>query len=99
MRGRPSARRVVAFEPLEGRLCLDSSVGWDGPGQRAVTLTYYIGQTPSYLSRTTVVGALKTALRAWEAVADIRFIQTNRPNRPNSIDLTFRRLDTASAHQ
>ena len=33
MRQRIAKRRVATFEPMEERLCLDASVGWDGDGR------------------------------------------------------------------
>ena len=93
MRQRIAKRRVATFEPMEERLCLDASVGWDGPGQGAASLTYYIANAPASLTQAAVDAAVKTALDAWAAVADISFTQTSQPNRTKSIDISFRTLD------
>src|SRR5512147_3141893 len=93
MRRRTAKRLAAALEPLEPRLCLASSVGWDGPGRGAASLTYYIGNAPSSLPQAAVNAALKAALNIWSSVADIRFTQTSRPNQPKSIDFTIRPID------
>src|SRR5262245_31048586 len=93
MRPRTVRRRQPLIEPLEGRLCLASSVGWDGPGRGRASLTYYIGDTPSALSRAEVEAAISTALGAWSAVADITFTPTSQPRRVDSLDITFRPID------
>ena len=54
MRQRTAKRRIASLEPMEERLCLASSVGWDGPGQGTASLTYYIGNTPTSLTRAAV---------------------------------------------
>ena len=90
---RNAKRHAPRLEPLEERLCLACSVGWDGPGQGRAALTYYIGGAPSSLTQAAVQAALQTALDAWAAVADITFTQTSQPNRPDSIDFTFGTLD------
>src|SRR3954469_17235658 len=95
MTRRTATRPAVALELLEERLCLASSVGWDGPGRGAAALTYYIANAPSSLSQATVNTAIRTALNAWAAVANVKFTQTSRPNLPNSIDITFRPIDGA----
>ncbi len=93
MRQRTAKRRVATFEPMERRLCLASSVGWDGPGRGVASLTYYIGNAPASLTQAAVDAAVKSALNVWAAVADISFTRTSRPNRANSIDISFRTLD------
>ncbi len=93
MRHRTATRRIASFEPMEERLCLAGSVGWDGPGRGVASLSYFIGGAPGSLSQAAVDVAVKTALDVWAAVADISFAQTSLPNRLNSIDITFRTLD------
>src|SRR5262245_43179153 len=93
MRPRTVRRRQPRLETLEGRLCLASSVGWDGPGQGHASLTYTIGNAPASLGQAAVEMAIETALHAWSAVADLTFTRTSQPNRPDSIDFTFRRID------
>ena len=68
-------RRALGIESLESRLCMATSVGWDGPGRGSAALTYYVGPVPSSmgLSRTAVVTAIDRALDAWSDAADIRF--------------------------
>src|SRR4051794_16757696 len=95
MTRRTAARPAVALEALEERLCLASSVGWDGPGRGAAALTYYIANAPSSLSQAAVNAAIRTALNAWSAVVHVTFTQTSRPNLPDSLDFTFRPLDGA----
>jgi hypothetical protein len=70
-----------------------SSVGWDGPGRGSASLTYYVGDAPSYLGQDQVEAALETALQAWARVVDVTFTQTSRPNQRDSIDFQFVRLD------
>ena len=40
--------RALRLEPLERRLCMSLSVGWDGPGQGSASLTYYIENVPAH---------------------------------------------------
>ena len=95
MNGMGNAKRRLRLEPLEQRLCLAASVGWDGPGQGSAALTYYIPPVPSGmdLNRQEVETGLETALNAWASAADITFTQTSSPNRHNSIDFEFRSID------
>ncbi len=93
MRQRIAKRRVATFEPMEERLCLADSVGWDGRGLGAASLTYYIANTPASLTWAEVDAAVKTAFSVWAAVADISFTPTSQPNRTRSIDISFRTLD------
>jgi hypothetical protein len=88
-------RHAPRLEALEERLCMATSVGWDGAGQGSAALTYYIGGAPSSLSQAAVNAAIRTALNVWSAVANITFTQTTQPNQVRSLDLTFRRLDGA----
>lgn len=81
-----------AIDPLEDRLCLASSVGWDGAGQGSARLTYYIGNTPAYMGAA-AEAAIETALSAWSAVARITFTQISTPNLTDSIDFTFGAID------
>ena len=78
---RTPARLRAGVEGLEKRLCLASSVGWDGPGRGSAALTYYIGSAPASLGGPAVTAAIQTALHAWAAVADITFTQTSQPVR------------------
>lgn len=88
-------RHAPTLEPLEGRLCLAASVGWDGAGRGAAALTYFIGRGPSSLSQAAVESAIKTALGTWSAVAAITFTQTTQPGRRDSLDFSFLRIDGA----
>ncbi len=90
---RNAKRHAPSLQALEERLCMASSVGWDGPGQGGASLTYYIGGAPSSLTAEAVQAALQTALGAWSAVADIRFTPTSQPNRTRSLDFTFGTMD------
>lgn len=42
-------KRALSIEQLETRQCLAASLGWDGVGQGAAALNYYIGAAPSGL--------------------------------------------------
>ncbi len=90
---RNAKQHAPRLDALEERLCMAASVGWDGPGQGGASLTYYIGGAPSSLTQASVQAALRTALGAWAAVADLTFTPTSQPNRPDSIDFTFGTLD------
>ena len=93
MRGRTAKRLVATLEPMEERLCLAGSVGWDGPGQGFASLTYYIDNAPASLSQEAVNAAVRSALDVWAAVAGVSFSQTSQPNRARSIDISFRGID------
>src|SRR3954464_3898983 len=93
MRRSPPTLRIATLESLEERLCLASSVGWDGAGQGAAALTYYIANAPSSLSQAAVNAALTTALNGGSPVAAVTFPRTDQANRPDSIDFSFRPLD------
>jgi hypothetical protein len=86
-------RHASRLEALEERLCMATSVGWDGAGQGSAALTYYISGVPSSLSQAAVNAAIRTALNVWSAVANITFTQTTQPNQARSLDLTFRPID------
>jgi hypothetical protein len=103
-RKRNAKRRAPRLEALEQRLCLTgfvynntgktSSFGWDGEGQEAASLTYYLGGTPpSNLTITEIEDALVTALEIWAAGADITFSRTSLPDQPDSIDFIFGPID------
>ncbi len=89
---RIASRFVASAEPLEERLCMASSVGWDGPGQGSARLSYYIGNVPSSLG-SAAEAAIETALNVWASVADITFTQTTSPGQSDSIDFSFARID------
>ncbi len=95
MKGYGIATRRLCVEPLERRLCLAASVGWDGPGLGSAALTYYVASVPSTmeLSQQEVEAGLETALSAWASVADITFTQTDLAGRHNSIDFEFSSID------
>lgn len=95
MKGYGSANRRICVEPLERRLCLAASVGWDGPGLGSAALTYYVASVPSTmeLSQQEVEAGLEMALSAWASVADITFTRTDLPRRHNSIDFEFSSID------
>ena len=95
MSKRSAARRSVAMtlEALEVRLCLASSVGWDGPGLGSAALTYHIANAPASLSQAAVDAAIQTALNAWASVAAVTFTPTSQPDLDNSIDITFAPID------
>jgi hypothetical protein len=90
---RTNRSRRLHIETMEARLCLAASLGWDGPGQGAAELTYYIGNTPSNVNRGEFEAAVESALDAWSDVADIEFTQTNVPNQRDSLDFSFASLD------
>ena len=73
------------------------SVGWDGAGRGAASLTYYIGEIPASvgLTRDQVETAIETALDAWADVANLTFTPTASAGQARSIDFTFRSLDGA----
>ncbi len=93
MRQRTAKRRAATFELMEERLCLASSVGWDGPGHGGASLTYNIGNAPASLTQAAVDAAVKSALNVWAAVADLSFTKTSQAGRSDSIDITFRTID------
>ncbi len=86
-------RRHLRAEILEARKVLAASVGWDGPGQNEVALTYYIGQAPSGVDQSAFEAAIETALDAWASVANIHFTQTTRQGLSNSLDFTSQSID------
>lgn len=90
-------RRAIGIESLEPRMCLAASAGWDGPGQGAAALSYYIGQVPSNLglSRAAVETTIESALDAWSDAADIKFTRTQLANQPDSLDVSFKSIDGA----
>lgn len=88
-------KRTRVFEPLEPRMCLAASMGWDGPGRGSASLSYYLGNVPASLSRPAVESALQTAMNAWSKVANITFSPTTIPGRNDSIDFSFRPIDGA----
>jgi hypothetical protein len=92
---KPSNRRNLRVESLEQRLCLAASLGWDGPGLGAASLSYYIGDVPASvgLEQAEVETAIKTALGAWEKVADLTFTQTTLARQSDSLDITFTSID------
>jgi hypothetical protein len=90
-------KRTLRLEPLEHRLCMTASVGWDGPGQGEASLSYHIEDVPSGmdLGQAEVEAALESALNTWAEVADITFTETQLPNQRDSIDFEFRWIDGA----
>lgn len=92
---RSQRRSVLAAEGLEARLCLAASLGWDGPGLGSAVLTYYVANAPSSLSQTAVNTAIRTALDAWQSVANVTFVPTTVPHLSRSIDISFRPIDGA----
>ena len=93
MIGKAKRKRKLRLEPLEDRLCMATSVGWDGPGQGSAELTYYVDNAPDSLGQDEVEAALESALNAWAEVADITFTETNLPNQRDSIDFEFVSID------
>lgn len=93
MRRRTPRRCLATLEAMEERICLATSVGWDGPGHGKAALTYYIANAPSSLSTAAVTVALKAAMSVWSKVAAVTFTQTSQPNRTDSIDFSFRPID------
>jgi hypothetical protein len=85
--------RICALEALEHRLCLSTSVGWDGPGQGSASLSYYIGSVPDSLDEPLVETTIEAASDVWSDVADIHFEETTRSGRPDSIDFRFTNID------
>lgn len=92
---KPEKDRKLRMEPLEARLCMAASVGWDGPGLGAASLSYYIGNVPAGvgLGQAEVETAIETALDAWAQVADLTFTQTTLARRSDSLDITFSSID------
>ena len=93
---RNAKRHAPRLEALEERLCMATSVGWDGPGQGSAALTYYIGSAPSSLTQAAVNAALQDG--AQRLVGRRRTSRSRRRRsrtRSGSIDLTFRRIDGA----
>jgi len=90
-------RRRFGIESLEPRMCMAASAGWDGPGQGAAALSYYIGQVPASLglSRTAVETAIASALDAWSDVADIHFTRSQLADQADAIDISFKSIDGA----
>jgi hypothetical protein len=80
---------------LEDRVCLSTSVGWDGPGRGSATLSYYVGSVPGSLGQAAVETAIRTALNAWSAVAQVTFVRTTTPGLARSLDFTFAAIDGA----
>lgn len=88
-------QRQLRMEPLEHRLCMAASVGWDGPGLGAASISYYIGNVPASvgLDQAEVETAIETALDAWAQVADVTFTQTTLARQSDSLDITFTSID------
>jgi hypothetical protein len=86
-------RRLEAPEVLESRLCLASSLGWDGSGRGAAALTYSISGSVASLGAAATQAALQTALNAWSAVARVTFTPTSTPGLSRSIDFSFGNID------
>lgn len=80
------------FEQLEPRRLL-ASVGWDGVGQGAVELNYYLGEAPVQIGQATFESVIEQALEAWSDVADITFTETTTPGQVDSLDIAFASLD------
>src|SRR3954467_8028863 len=93
MRRSPPTLRIATLESLEERLCLASSVGWDGAGQGTAALTYDIANAPSSLSQAAVDAAIQTALNAWSSVAAVTFTRTSQPGALRSLDFSFGNID------
>ena len=86
-------RRLLQCESLERREVLTSSVGWDGPGEGSATLRYHIDDIPAHLDEQQVRDTLREALDVWADVADLTFVETDRPGRSDSIDFSFEQID------
>ncbi len=97
MRNNHGRNCLLRLEPLEKRLCLTASAGWDGPGQGGAELTYYIDDVPSGmgLDQGEVEAAFESALEVWSDVADITFTETSQSNQADSIDVSFENIDGA----
>lgn len=95
MAGKVRRERSLRLEPLESRMCMSASVGWDGPGQGSASLTYYVADVPSSmgLSQDEVEAALDSALDAWAEVAAVTFTETSSPGLQDSIDFDFGPID------
>ncbi|MDZ4848934.1 MAG: matrixin family metalloprotease [Pirellulaceae bacterium] len=85
--------RRLALESLESRRMLAASVGWDGPGLGNASLTYYIANNPSSLSKAATTAAIEKAFATWTSVANITFTPTTKAGLDNSIDISFQRID------
>ena len=82
------------FEKLEHKRLL-ASVGWDGPGQGAAELTYYLGEAPASVDQSTFESTIELALEVWSDVVDISFTETAFSGQSDSLDITFASLDGA----
>jgi hypothetical protein len=85
--------RDLSFQPLEPRLALAASVGWDGPGLGSAQLTYNIANTPNGLTRAETTAAIEKALSVWSSVAAIKFTPTTQRGLTDSLDISFGRID------
>lgn len=86
-------RRPLTAESLETRCLLAASFGWDGPGLGSAELTYTVSNAPSSLSQAQVDTAIQSAFDAWANVVDITFTEVSQVGLPDSIDISFTRLD------
>lgn len=84
------------MQPLEARVVLAASLGWDGPGLGSAQLTYYIANNPSSLSQSETVATIEKALSTWSSVADITFSRTNQRGLQDSLDFSFVNIDGRS---
>lgn len=95
-RGSRNAKRKLLMQPLESRVVLAASLGWDGAGEGQAELTYYIANHPSSLTQAETEQAIETALDAWSSVANIKFTQTDQPGLKDSLDFSFSSIDGVS---
>ncbi len=95
-RGSRNAKRKLLMQPLESRVVLAASLGWDGAGEGQAELTYYIANHPSSLNQAETEQAIETALDAWSSVANIKFTQTDQPGLKDSLDFSFSSIDGVS---
>ena len=72
-----------------------ASVGFDGAGQGSAELTYFLGDAPGDVGQDLFESTIESALKVWSDVADITFTETSQASLPDSLDITFRRLDGA----
>lgn len=87
--------RVLTCQPLESRIVLAASMGWDGPGLGSAALTYHISNSPSSLTQADTNAAIEKALSVWSSVANIIFTPTTQVGLRDSLDISFSRIDGA----
>lgn len=65
--------------------------GWDGKGQGAALLTYWLGAMAPELNADAVRAEIRRALREWSAVVEVDFTAAETARRTRGIDVFFAR--------